>query len=41
MKVFVLACVAAVVVAIVGLLILDRVQEPADRAFSTSAVRLD
>ena len=40
MKAFFLACIAAVVIAIIGVVVLNRIQEPADRAFSTSAVRL-
>jgi cell division protein FtsN len=40
MKAFIVACVAAVVIAVVCGVVLNTVQEPADRAFSTSAVRL-
>ena len=40
MKTFLIACVAAVVIAVVGGLVLNSVQEPADKAFSTTAVRL-
>jgi len=40
MKVFVIACVAAIVFAVVGGVVLNSVQEPVDEAFSTSAVRL-
>ncbi|WP_283842885.1 hypothetical protein [Bradyrhizobium semiaridum] len=40
MKAFLLACVAAVVVAGVGAAVLDRVQEPVAEAFATTAVRL-
>jgi hypothetical protein len=40
MKSFLLACVAAVVVAAVGAVVLDRVQEPVAQAFSTTGVRL-
>jgi hypothetical protein len=40
MKAFVLACIAAIVVAIIAKIALDSVQEPADQAFSSSAVRL-
>ncbi|WP_283809894.1 MULTISPECIES: hypothetical protein [Bradyrhizobium] len=40
MKAFLLGCVAALVIAIAGMLILDRVQEPAAQAFATTGVRL-
>jgi energy-converting hydrogenase Eha subunit A len=40
MKTFLIACVAAVVIAVVGGLVLNSVQKPADKAFSTTAVRL-
>ncbi|MEW6151009.1 MAG: hypothetical protein ACOY3N_15135 [Bradyrhizobium sp.] len=40
MKAFVLGCVAALVIAVAGMVILNRVQEPVAQAFTTSAVRL-
>ncbi|MCX7295682.1 MAG: hypothetical protein NTU64_02110 [Hyphomicrobiales bacterium] len=40
MKTFILACVAAVVIAVVGGVVLSGVQEQADKAFSTTGVRL-
>jgi hypothetical protein len=40
MKSFVLACVVAVVVAAVGAVALNSVQEPVAQAFSTTGVRL-
>lgn len=40
MKVFIIACIAAVIIAVIGGLVLNSVQEPVDKAFSTSAVRL-
>jgi hypothetical protein len=41
MKAFVIACVAAVIIAVVGGLVLNSVQEPADKAFSSGpSVRL-
>ena len=40
MKAFIVACVAAVIIAVVCGVVLNTVQEPADKAFSTSAVRL-
>ena len=40
MKSFVLACVAAIVIAAVAGVALNSVQKPADEAYSTSAVRL-
>ena len=40
MKPFVIACVAAIIIAVMGGLVLDSVQEPVDKAFSTTSVRL-
>jgi hypothetical protein len=41
MKSFVLACVAAVVIAVIGGVVLNSVvQKPADEAYSTTGVRL-
>ncbi len=40
MKAFIIACISAVVVAIIGGLVLNNIQEPVDKAYSTSAVRL-
>lgn len=40
MKIFLLACIAAVIVAVVAVGILDKVQQPVERAFATSGVRL-
>ncbi|SDE06599.1 hypothetical protein [Bradyrhizobium brasilense] len=40
MKVFLLACVAAVVVSAFGALALNRMQEPVAQAFATTGVRL-
>jgi hypothetical protein len=40
MKAFLLSCVAAVILAILGVVVLNSIQEPADQAFATSAVRL-
>jgi hypothetical protein len=40
MKAFVLACAAAIVIASAAVVILDGLQEPVQRAFSTAAVRL-
>ena len=41
MKTFVVACVAAIIIAVIGGLVLNSVQEPADKAFtSESSVRL-
>jgi len=40
MKAFLLACIAAGIVAILAVGILDRVQQPVEQAFATSAVRL-
>jgi hypothetical protein len=40
MKAFIIACVAAIVLAVFGGIALNGMQESADEAFSTSAVRL-
>ncbi|WP_256375397.1 hypothetical protein [Bradyrhizobium sp. DOA9] len=40
MKAFLLGCVAAVVIALAGMAILNRMQEPAAQAFATTGVRL-
>jgi len=40
MKSFVIACVTAIVIAVIGGVVLTNFQEPADEAFSTSSVRL-
>ena len=40
MKTFVLACVAAIAIAVVSVFVLNGVQKPADAAFSTTGVRL-
>jgi hypothetical protein len=40
MKSFLIACVAAVCLALVGSVALEGIQEPAYEAFSTSTVRL-
>ena len=40
MKAFIGACVVAVLVAAIGLFVLEGLQVPADVAFSTNAVRL-
>jgi len=40
MRAFVLACIGAIAIAVVGAVVLGSIQESADRAFSTSAVRL-
>ena len=40
MKAFVVACVAAIVIAVIGAFVLDGIQEPVQKAFSTSYVRL-
>ena len=37
---FIAGCIAAILIAIIGAVVLDRFQEPATVAFSTSAVRL-
>ncbi len=40
MKTFIVACVAAIVIAVIGGVVLNSVQEPVDKAFTTDAVRL-
>ena len=40
MKAFLTACVAAVVLAAIGLVVLNHVQEPADAAFATAYARV-
>jgi hypothetical protein len=40
MKAFVAACLAAVALAAIGLVVLNHVQEPADRAFVTPYARV-
>jgi hypothetical protein len=41
MRTFIVACVAAIVIAVIGGLVLNNVQEPVDKAFtSASSVRL-
>ncbi len=40
MKTFIIACVAAVIIAVIGGVVLNGMQESVDQAFSTSAVRL-
>ena len=40
MKAFLLGCVAAMVIAIAGMELLNRIQEPVAQAFATTGVRL-
>jgi hypothetical protein len=40
MQAFVAACVAAVALAVIGVVILNHMQEPADQAFATSYARV-
>jgi hypothetical protein len=40
MKTFLIACAVAIVIAIIGGVVLNSVQEPVDKAFTTDAVRL-
>jgi hypothetical protein len=40
MKAFIAACLAAVALAAIGLIILNYVQEPADQAFATPYARV-
>lgn len=40
MKTFLIACAAAIVIAVVGVFVLNSVQQPASQAFSTPYVRV-
>jgi hypothetical protein len=40
MRVFITACIAAAVIAVVSALVLDTLQKPVDQAFATSSVRI-
>ena len=40
MNAFLLGCVAAVLIAVAGMVILNRFEEPAAQAFATTSVRL-
>jgi hypothetical protein len=40
MKAFIIACVTAIVIAVIGGVVLSQVQKPADQAFKTPYVRL-
>ena len=40
MKAFIVACVAAIIIAVIGGVVLNNLQEPVDEAFTTNAVRL-
>jgi hypothetical protein len=40
MRIFITACIAAAVIAVVGALALNTIQKPADVAFATEAVRI-
>jgi hypothetical protein len=40
MRSFIAACVVAILVAVIGGLVLDSIQKPADEAYKTNSVRL-
>jgi hypothetical protein len=40
MKSFLIACVAAILIAVIGVVVLNSIPDSAEAAFSTSAVRL-
>ncbi len=40
MRAFIAACIAAAVIAVGAVVVLNRLQEPVDVAFTTSAVRI-
>jgi hypothetical protein len=41
MKTFIIACAAAIIIAVIGGVVLSGIQESSDKAFTTTAVRLD
>ena len=40
MKAFLAACLAAIVLAVIAVIVLNSIQEPADRAFTTPYTRV-
>jgi hypothetical protein len=40
MRSFIAACIVAIVLAVVGAIVLDHIQEPVSLAFTTAGVRL-
>ena len=40
MRIFLTACLAAIVLAVVGAIVLDHIQQPVGVAFTTAGVRL-
>ena len=40
MKVFLAACLTAIVIAVIGVVVLNRVQEPVDQAYATPYARV-
>jgi hypothetical protein len=40
MRVFITACIAAAVIAVIGAVALEALQKPVDQAFATSSVRI-
>jgi hypothetical protein len=40
MRAFIVACIAAAVIAVCAVVVLNRFQEPVDVAYTTSAVRI-
>ena len=40
MKTFLVACIAALAIAVVGFVALNGIQKPVDQAFTTTSVRL-
>jgi hypothetical protein len=40
MKAFLAACLAAIVIAAIGVVVLNRIQEPVDQAFATPYARV-
>jgi hypothetical protein len=40
MKIIIIACAAAIIIAIIGIFVLDSVQEPVSQAYATQYVRV-
>jgi hypothetical protein len=40
MKAFITACLAAIVIAAIGIIVLDRIQQPVDEAFTSPFAKL-
>ena len=40
MRTFFIACATAIIIAVIGVAVLESVQQPSDKAFTTTGVRL-